>query len=192
MKIGLFTDTYFPQVNGVTFTVNLWKQKLEERGHNVSIYYPAGRYKPKDNEYPFRSFEFRFYKEMRIAAPVNIVRKARDLDIVHIHGLFSMAIAGMYVSQKYSLPRILTYHTPADEYIDYITRNETMKKTFLKVYNYWEKKLLNSCDIITCPSNEIKKRLVAKGIKEPVVLSNGVDLDFFKPVPTGAFMKKTA
>jgi len=67
-----------------------------------------------------------------------------------------------------------------------------MKKTFLKVYNYWEKKLLNSCDIITCPSNEIKKRLVAKGIKEPVVLSNGVDLDFFKPVPTGAFMKRTA
>ena len=190
MKIGLFTDTYFPQVNGVTFTVNLWKEKLIERGYDVSIYYPAGRYKPKDGEYPFRSFEFKFYKEMRIAAPIDIIRKARDLDIVHIHGLFSMAIAGMHVSQKYSLPRMLTYHTPADEYMNYITRNETMKKTLLRIYNYWEKKLLNSCDTITCPSNEIKQRLMAKGVKEPVVLSNGVDLSFFKPAPTEEFKKK--
>jgi len=107
MKIGLFTDTYFPQVNGVTFTVNLWKQKLEERGHNVSIYYPAGRYKPKDNEYPFRSFEFRFYKEMRIAAPVNIVRKARDLDIVHIHGLFRWLLQGCMSRRSTACPGFL-------------------------------------------------------------------------------------
>ncbi len=190
MKIGIFTDTYFPQVNGVTFTISMWKQKLEERGYDVSVYYPAGRYKPKDGEYPFRSFEFRFYKEYRIAAPINIVRKARDLDIVHIHGLFSMAIAGMHVSQKYSLPRMLTYHTPADEYITYLTRNGTMRRTLMKLYNFWEKKLLNSCDIVTCPSNEIRARLVAKGVNEPVILSNGVDLGFFKHVAVEDFKKR--
>jgi 1,2-diacylglycerol 3-alpha-glucosyltransferase len=188
MKIGIFTDTYFPQVNGVTFTVALWKEKLEARGHEVYIYYPgAGRYTPGTGEYPFRSFQFKYYKDMRIAVPTGIEKKARGLDIVHIHGLFSMAMAGLQVSSKLRIPRMLTYHTPADEYMDYITRQKQVKKTLLGIYNLWEKTLLNSCRIVTCPSNVIRDRLLSKGVKDATVLSNGVDLEHFKPVDASEF-----
>jgi 1,2-diacylglycerol 3-alpha-glucosyltransferase len=190
MKIGIFTDTYFPQVNGVTFTIELWKQKLEEMGHEVCIYYPSGKYKPKKNEFPFRSFEFKFYQGYRVAIPLGIEKKAKDLDIVHIHGLFPMAIAGLRVSQKYKLPKILTYHTPADEYIVYMTQRKALKNTLMKLYNYWEKQLLNSCMLVTCPSNVIKERLVSKGVKEVTVLSNGVDLELFHPVDSADFRKR--
>jgi len=192
MKIGIFTDTYFPQVNGVTFTISLWKEKLEERGHEVYIYYPSGKYKPKEREHPFKSFEFRFYKDYRVAFPLGMVKEAKGLDVVHIHGLFSMAIAGLRVSQKYGLPRILTYHTPADEYIEYITQMPALKGTLMRIYNLWEKRLLNSCDIVTCPSKVIRDRLVAKGVKDVIVLSNGVDLGFFKPVNPTEFKQKHA
>ena len=60
----------------------------------------------------------------------------------------------------------------------------------MKIYNAWEKKLLNSCDIVTAPSYVIKERLLDKGVNDVLVLSNGIDLDFFRRVETAAFRKK--
>lgn len=34
MKVGLFTDTYYPQVNGVATSVLMLKKNLEMRGHH--------------------------------------------------------------------------------------------------------------------------------------------------------------
>jgi len=189
MNIGIFTDTYFPQVNGVTFTIKAWKDMLKER-HNVSIYYPKSKYKPEPDEFPFQSMEFKFYKGYNIAFPVDISKKAKDLDIVHIHGLFTMAMAGLYVSKRYKLPRILTYHTPADRYISYMTKNKTLQSSLMKLYNFWERTLLNSCDVVTCPSNPIREVLLKKGIKDVTVLSNGIDLDFFRAVDPEEFRQK--
>lgn len=192
MNIGIFTDTYFPQINGVTYTISLWKDKIEkEDRNNVYIYYPKSSYTPKKNEFPFRSFEFRFYKGYRIAIPANISRKAKNLDVVHIHGLFSMAIAGIYVAKRHHTPLILTYHTPADEYIRYITKRKSLQIALMRIYNLWEKRILNFCDLITVPSQTIRERLLKKGIKDNVmVLSNGVDLNFFRRVDTGKFKTK--
>ncbi len=190
MKIGIFTDTYFPQVNGVTFTISAWKKKLEEKGHKVYIYYPAGKYKPQKRELPFRSVDLRFYDGYKVAVPSRRMNEINDLEIVHIHGLFGMAMAGLYVSKKYRLPKILTYHTQADEYLKYITKNKPLKKTLMELYSFWEKRLLNSCQIVTCPSNTTKEKLLDKGVKNLTILSNGIDLDFFKPVKTEKFKNK--
>jgi 1,2-diacylglycerol 3-alpha-glucosyltransferase len=189
MKIGIFTDTYFPQVNGVTCTIAEWKKKLEKY-HDVCIYYPKSSYSPGKNEFPFRSVQFRFYEGYKIAFPGGISKRAKDLDIVHIHGLFTMAIAGVYVSRKYKIPRVLTYHTPADDYIDYITRKPALKKTLMKLYNFWERKLLDTCDVVTAPSNSIRERLLEKGVKDNItVLSNGIDIDFFRYRDPESFKK---
>ena len=37
MNIGLFTDTYYPELNGVANSVYLLKKELEKRGHNVYV-----------------------------------------------------------------------------------------------------------------------------------------------------------
>ena len=38
MNIGLFTDTYFPQLSGVATSIKTLKDALEEQGHNVFIF----------------------------------------------------------------------------------------------------------------------------------------------------------
>lgn len=38
MKIGFFTDTYFPQVSGVATSIKTLKQELERHGHEVYIF----------------------------------------------------------------------------------------------------------------------------------------------------------
>ena len=37
MRIGLFTDTYFPQVSGVATSIRTLKTQLEKMGHTVFI-----------------------------------------------------------------------------------------------------------------------------------------------------------
>ena len=38
MKIGFFTDTYFPQVSGVATSIKTLKDELEKHGHEVYIF----------------------------------------------------------------------------------------------------------------------------------------------------------
>ena len=38
MKIGFFTDTYFPQVSGVATSIKTLKEELEKNGHEVYIF----------------------------------------------------------------------------------------------------------------------------------------------------------
>ena len=37
MRIGIFTDTYEPFINGVTTSVLMLKKSLEKKGHTVYI-----------------------------------------------------------------------------------------------------------------------------------------------------------
>ena len=37
MKIGIFTDTYTPHINGVTTSVVMLKKALEKKGHTVYV-----------------------------------------------------------------------------------------------------------------------------------------------------------
>ncbi len=189
MKIGIFTDTYFPQVNGVTYTIDEWNKRLSQE-NEVRIYYPKSSYNPKPNECAFRSVEFKFYEGYNIAFPTSLSSKAKDLDIVHIRGLFSMAMAGVYVSKRHKIPRILTYHTPAEDYIEYMTQSPALKKYLIKIYNFWEKHLLNYCDMVTAPSESIRQKLLDKGVKEVTLLSNGINLDFFKYTDPEEFKKE--
>ena len=43
MRIGLFTDTYFPQVSGVATSIRTLKTQLEKMGHTVFIFMKTGR-----------------------------------------------------------------------------------------------------------------------------------------------------
>ena len=38
MKIGIFTDTYFPEVNGVANSAYQLKNELEKIGHTVYVF----------------------------------------------------------------------------------------------------------------------------------------------------------
>ena len=41
MNIGIFSDTYFPQLNGVATSIQTLAAALEQRGHQVYIFTPS-------------------------------------------------------------------------------------------------------------------------------------------------------
>lgn len=194
MKIGFFTDTYFPQINGVTFTVCQWKKELEKLGHEVFVYYPEDKsYKPKKNEVPMPSLPFLFYKGYRIGLPA-FSRIEKDLDIVHVHAVALMADLGLAVSRKQEIPCVITYHTPPDKYMYEILpiNNEIVHEALKVGYYKYEKELLKRCQMVTSPSAEIiqilKDRLDGL-IKKAIYFSNGIDTEYFKEADPEIFRK---
>jgi glycosyltransferase involved in cell wall biosynthesis len=190
MKIAFYTDTYFPQVNGVTFTLQAWRSELESKGHEVHILYPGGDYTPKEREHPFASTTLWFYPEYRMAMPFKIPSIAKEFDIVHEHGLYGMAVAGLRASKKYKSKRMLTFHTPGDEYLSYLPLSRLFNGLYKGIYMSLERWLLNSFGKVTTASPVIEERLKANGVLDVEVLSNGIDLKLFHETDTEKFKQE--
>ncbi|PKP59870.1 MAG: hypothetical protein CVT88_04395 [Candidatus Altiarchaeales archaeon HGW-Altiarchaeales-1] len=158
MKLAFFTDTYFPQVNGVTYTIDLWKNELAKiyGRENIFVFYPKSEYKGSSNEISLPSIKFPLYEGYKISLPSAKLLNL-NLDIVHIHGLYSSAVFGISAAKQLKISGIL-------------------QKSLMK----WEKFVLKSCDLITVPSNVIAEYLKEQGIENVKVISNGIDINLFK------------
>ena len=123
MKIGFFTDRYFPQVDGVAVSVELFARELEKLGHEVIIFCPDSPSKGKDpkNVVRFRSFPSIWYEDHRDTIPFSksVVNEVRDykLDIIHIHTPAQIGIMAMRVAKLDSIPTVATHHTDIEQYI---------------------------------------------------------------------------
>ncbi len=181
MKIAMFSDTYFPQINGVTYTISLWKDRLEKRGNEVIVFFPSSTYDSKRNEVEVKSIPLPFYDGYRIGLPASLKKELSDVDIIHTHTPFSLGILGGYYSKKLSIPRVCSYHTPPEHYIDYLPGSSVFENILIKLYRFWEKKFLNSCKAVFTPSEFISEELEQKKINDVFVLKNGVNNELFRP-----------
>ncbi|MBN2518024.1 MAG: glycosyltransferase [Candidatus Altiarchaeota archaeon] len=187
MNIGFFTDTYFPQINGVSYTIQLWKRELEKQGHDVFVYYPKCEgYSPKKNEVPMASIPIMFYRGYRLGLPDK--KMPDNLDIAHLHSPFSMAAYGLGVAKDRKIPVVLTYHTPVDMYAQNVSSREYVQESLRIFYELWERKLFKRCNLVTAPSNAIKEKL--SGLRgDVIVFSNGIDTNFFKEQSPKEFLE---
>ena len=181
MRIGLFTDTYIPEVNGVVTVLKMMTRELRREGHEVYVFCP--RYPDRDDSftgvYGFPSLRFMFYKGMRVAIPYSssALRLIPSLDIIHSHTPGSIGLMGLWASKRYHIPHVHTYHTLFMEYRRYLPRvirpNRIMVKSMSRL-------LCNRCDAIIAPSYQMKNELESYGITRPVyALPFGVDEEEF-------------
>ncbi len=190
MKIGFFTDSYFPQVNGVTYTLASWRKLLERRGHEVSIYYPAAEYEPATGEYPLPSIGFRYYPDYKIAYLLGKLPGIADLDIIHQHGMYSMAMIALGKAWWHKKPKVSTFHTPGGPYMGYLPGNRFCGSLYRGAYNTYERLLLNRFDYVTTGSPVIRDMLEKNRINGVEVLSNGIDLKLFEPKDEDRFRRR--
>lgn len=127
MNIGIFTDTYFPQLNGVATSVQTLRRELEKKGHQVYIFTPYDpRQQQETDDHIFRlpSMPFIFVKNYRacFVCPPHILRKIHQLklDIIHTQTEFSLGFLGKLISKTCGIPMVHTYHTMYEDYVHYI------------------------------------------------------------------------
>ncbi len=181
MKIGLFTDTYYPQLNGVTVSIDNFARELRRKGHTVYIFAPKIKGFKETNKDVFRLPSIKILSsEPEVRFPTmtsyrNILKFIQmDFDVVHAHGNGPFSILGYQVAKGKGIPYILTFHTLHTEYTHYFLKGKVIKPhmiaTGLKMF-------ARLCDGILTPSEKMKNKLIEFGVtKKITVIPNFVDL----------------
>jgi 1,2-diacylglycerol 3-alpha-glucosyltransferase len=184
MNIGLFSDTYTPQVNGVVTVVRTLKYELEKRGHRVYVFTVQHPYAVEEpGVFRVKSIQFPNEPQHRIGVFIEkqIIDIARplNLDIIHTHSEFSLHLASRGVSKKLNIPSIHTLHTYYQDYLYYAPL--PLELFFKKHLSVFFKNVLRGKSCLIAPSRKIKNYF--DGIKynwPPVeIVPNGINLSSF-------------
>lgn len=139
MRIGIFTDTYPPYINGVSTSIEMLRAALEKKGHEVFIVtvnadHMSYKYENENKiiripGIPIGIFDYR----LTGIYPLRAIEKIRkwNLDIIHSHTEFGVGTFARIIAKQFDIPLIHTYHTMYEDYVHYITKgyfNKSSKK----------------------------------------------------------------
>lgn len=185
-RVAAFTDTYHPTINGVTYTVDTWREYWDRTGGRMDIVYPASSHDPLETEHPVSSLPVPIYDGFRFGCPM-IPRNLGPVDIVHAHTPFGLGIAGRRLATRRDLPFVVSYHTPTPAYAGYLTSRQPFERCVRSLATGYERRFLETADRIVVPTSWTAQRLRQLVETVPVhVVSNGVDTQQFAPRPAEA------
>lgn len=185
MNIGIFTDTYFPQVSGVATSIKTLRNELEQHGHQVYIFTTTDPHVEKDvyerNIFRFPSVPFVSFTDRRIAFRglfhAYQIAKELNLDVVHTQTEFSMGVIGKFVARSLKIPCLHTYHTMYEDYLHYVANGKLLRPVHVKQMT------LAFCahlDGVVAPSQRVLDTLTGYGVKAPIrIIPTGVNLTKF-------------
>ena len=189
MRIGLFTDTYPPFINGVSTSVYMLKKALEKKGHQVFVVTmntESFHYGYDENNtviripgLPIGIYDYRVSTVYPLKA-MNIIRKWK-LDVIHSHTEFSVGTFARFISRQFNIPLVHTYHTLYEDYIYYITKgyfDKPSKKIVEYLTQFYCDKTANELIVPTKKIYDLfkEKYNVDKNI---YVIPTGIEIDRF-------------
>ena len=124
MRIGLFTDTYRPSVNGIVYVVEILRRNLETLGHEVFIFAPAAsirNYQDEDDHIiRFPAFKGAIYDDYAASLffPSRVLKRVKELelDIIHFVTPGQVGLMGVYAASKTKTPLVAEYCTDLFQY----------------------------------------------------------------------------
>lgn len=197
LNIGIFTDDYFPSIDGAVTAIYTYTKEFFKLGHKVYIFAPRyPNYQDKE-DYILRYFSIPapFPPKYRLAIPYvpAIIKKVKELEInvIHSHSPFQMGWISTYVAKKLKLPAFMTYHTLYSEYaVNYMPWFPF--PDLLRKYTQGLSRLAcNKYDLVFSPSPQMKDALLQYGVKSRIdVLPTGVDIDSLQNPDGSSFRKE--
>ncbi|MDA3956817.1 glycosyltransferase [Oceanispirochaeta sp.] len=199
MKIAIFSDAYYPQINGVVTSINSIARNMADRGHKVIIVAPS--YKNlQEQEYPgikiirVTSISASFYDDFRWTNPFSYIayRALKDeaVDIIHFMTPVFISLLGIKFARKLNLPLVATFHT----FIANPLYFEHLFKGPLKITEEVSWKYLNlyydCADYVSAPTEEAVKIIRENHCTAPLeAISNGIDFNIFDNTRSPEFKK---
>jgi len=186
MRIGIFTDTYFPQINGVSTSICTLKESLEHAGHTVFIFTTTdSKEKKKDiTSHIYRVPSVPVAKNRRLGVYFSrtLLRLIRnlELDLIHTHTEFSVGLLGCVCARRLKIPHVHTYHTMYEEYTHHIIRIKRLEGYAKVAARKLSARFCAIPDQIIAPSEKVKELLQSYGVDANInVVPTGIDSDKF-------------
>ncbi len=182
MRIAIFTDTFLPQVNGVTNTLKKFGDYLEEQG--ICYIFITPEQKGEEccpyNVQTFFSTPFLFYPECRVPLP-NMLKLNKTMsdfkpDIIFLMTEFTIGLSGLVYGKKHGIPVVSNYSTNFGTILGAYNMN-----IFEKPLNKYLRWFHGEASLTVTPSDESVKCLHDMGITRCEVFSRGIDADLFSP-----------
>ena len=185
MKVALFTDTFTPQINGVTKTLDRLIEYFDQEGIDYLVFAPDASLENantfEENIQRMISFSFFLYPECRLSVP-NYFKISQRLaeykpDLIHIVTPFNLGLCGLKYAQDNNIPLVSSYHTNFTHYLDYYNLKFLEKaiwKFFKWFHSYSERNF--------CPSEDTLDTLKEQGIKNLEVWGRGINIDLYSPI----------
>lgn len=196
MRIGLFTDQYYPFVSGVVTSIKMLYEGLTNLGHECYIVTSMAEDKIKDLEkqrknviniygrpYPFkdlRDYRYTFSHRKYLKTIKNL-----NLDIIHVHTEYNISKLAILAHKKLHIPMVHTLHTLWSDYFKYVS--PFFDKHFHKLMEKYLRKLFTGpvsknsiIDIV--PTKKVYDQSLKYGLNSDIrIIPTGIDLDKFNP-----------
>lgn len=183
ITIGLFIDTFFPMIDGVTMVVDNYAKRLTKYA-NVIVFapeYPKAQY--DDSKFLYKVVRCKSVKmpiiDYSLLMP-KIDKKFMHelnntkLDIVHIHSPFTIGKIGVEYAKKNNVPAIATMHSQYKKDFLRAVKFEPLANLLTKVII----RQYNKCDECWAVNSKIAKIYYEeyKYKKLPKVMGNATDM----------------
>ena len=196
LRIGIFTDTYLPQVNGVAISLHLVSEGLKRRGHQVTIFAPKFPGYKDDEPNVMRLPSLKYLNNPPIYVAVlgtprstwSLTRK--HFDVLHANSPLSMGLLAYLTASTKRLPLIYTYHTSITDYTHYV-KFIGGTRVIKHAAGWFSAASTNMMgDQIVVPSAKIERLLHEQNVKKPIhVIPNGIDLKNFKVAKRPGYLR---
>ena len=149
LKIGMFMDSWYPDINGVILVMENLLKNMKEYADVTLVVPNMGKNDIDDSKYPFK-----IIKVDSIGLPISDYRlglvdleyfklkrkfKKIDFDIIHIHSPFALGRLGIRIAKEKNIPVIATMHTRWEfEFEKYLKSKKVtniIMKHLIKSYN---------------------------------------------------------
>jgi 1,2-diacylglycerol 3-alpha-glucosyltransferase len=185
MEIGIFTDTYTPNINGVVTSIRTFKRELETHGEHVTVVAPSEttHFEASPDEHLWRLPSLTFYGEKRYRFVLPFFFHLDELaeiplDVIHTQTPFPVGAAGYKLARRKNLPLVYTHHTRYQEYAHYLhLPNQILRwltqTTMPRIISF-----ANGHDAVIAPSYGLKRELEGFGVTKPIsVIPTGIDIE---------------
>ncbi|WP_110182473.1 glycosyltransferase family 4 protein [Nocardioides solisilvae] len=180
MRVAIVTESFFPQVNGVTNTVRHTVDRLLERGHEVLVVAPApglARYRSVE-VVRVRSVALPGYRTFPVGLPDPAVERALTRfrpDLVHLASPIALGAVGLRAAERLGVPTLAVYQTDVAGFSRrYGLRAEA-------AIERWVGRLHRRADRTLVPSSASRTQLERLGVPDLHLWRRGVSLDLFGP-----------
>ena len=186
MRIAVVTETYPPEVNGVSLTVQGLVSGMAEDGHEMLLVRP---FQPGVSTLPpprpvrellVRGAALPRYPGLRFGFPAGraLVRlfSAQRPDAVYVATEGPLGWSAVQTARRLRIPVATGFHTRFDAYAGAYGLGP-----FTPLVRYWLRRLHNASGATVVPTPELREWLERRGFQRVRVVARGVDTTLFDP-----------
>ena len=184
MHVLMVSDVYFPRINGVSTSIQTFRNALARLGVRVTVVAPdyPGTDREADADDDIVRLPSRAVpldpedRLMRWSSLADLDRRlaSADFDLVHIQTPFAAHYAGLRLARARGIPCIATYHTHFEEYLCHYIRflpRSALRAAARRLARHQ----CNALDSVVVPSQPMAATLRDYGVTQPLhVIATGL------------------